>query len=435
MIAKTKKVLTLKELIAIAIGGMVGGGIFTILGISAKMVGFLAPFAIALGGVVAFFAGYSYVKLGVYYKDEGATYSFFKLTYPSSHMAASFIGWYTIFGYISTLALYAYTFSSYSISGFAFANDEWIRKTIAIAIVWIFAFVNVWSVKGMGEIEDIMVYIKLAILFSISFILIYFSKSDLDSFSKLLEKDFENSSFSNILIVSSITFVAYEGFQLVINAVKEMKDPNHNIPRAIYGAIVIVALIYFVVALGSVWSIPINDLAKYQEYALAYGAKKIIGRYGEILVIVGAILATSSAINGTIFGSSRQMAKIADDGYMPSSLTKRKDFIPVNAILSMALFASLLILSGGLKVILEFGSITFLLVSLLMAVANFKIRYKTGSSTLMTLISISGLMLGAILILYYELKTNPKQLFFILIIYIILSIGAFAFANIRQKLQ
>jgi len=72
------KNLGLKELIAIAIGGMVGGGIFTILGISVAMVGFLAPFAIALGGVMAVFAAYAYVKLGIYYKDEGATYAFFK---------------------------------------------------------------------------------------------------------------------------------------------------------------------------------------------------------------------------------------------------------------------------------------------------------------------------------------------------------------------
>ena len=74
------KNLGFKELLAIAVGGMVGGGIFTILGISVSMVGALAPFAIALGGVVAWFAAYSYVQLGLYYKDEGATYAFFNLT-------------------------------------------------------------------------------------------------------------------------------------------------------------------------------------------------------------------------------------------------------------------------------------------------------------------------------------------------------------------
>ena len=220
------KSLGYKELVAIAVGGMVGGGIFTILGISVSIVGFLAPFAIALGGIIALFAAYSYVKLGVYYKDEGATYAFFKRTYPDSHMAASFIGWYTIFGYISTLALYAYTFSSYSISGFEFANNDIIRKAIAIAIIWLFALVNLWSVKGMGKLEDIMVYSKLVILFIISLALIYFGDTDFHTFTQTLAKDFEGSNTMNILIVASVTFVAYEGFQLVINAVNEMDDPE-----------------------------------------------------------------------------------------------------------------------------------------------------------------------------------------------------------------
>jgi len=429
---KNKKALGLIELIAIAVGGMVGGGIFTILGISVSMVGFLAPFAIALGGLIAFFAAYSYVKLGVYYKDEGATYAFFKRTYPDSHLAASFIGWYTIFGYISTLALYAYTFSSYGISGFDFANNEIVRKAVAIGIIWVFALINLWSVKGMGRLEDFMVYIKLLILFFISVALIYFSKIDFHTFVTTFQKDFHNTTILAILTVSSVTFVAYEGFQLVINAVKEMENPDKNIPRAIYMAVVLVASIYFIIALGSVLAIPAEDLIKNKEYALASGAKDIMGNLGENLVIIGAILATSSAISGTMFGSSRQMARIADDKYLPKILTKRKNLIPTNAIIAMAITASVLIFIGGLRLILEFGSITFLLVSLLMAIANYKIKDKTNSHPLFAIVAIVGLIIGASLILWYEYQTNMEQLFFILGLYVVLSIGAFGYAKFRE---
>jgi len=429
---KNKKALGLIELIAIAVGGMVGGGIFTILGISVSMVGFLAPFAIALGGLIAFFAAYSYVKLGVYYKDEGATYAFFKRTYPDSHLAASFIGWYTIFGYISTLALYAYTFSSYGISGFDFANNEIVRKAVAIAIIWVFALINLWSVKGMGRLEDFMVYIKLLILFCISVALIYFSKIDFHTFVTTFQKDFHNTTVLAILTVSSVTFVAYEGFQLVINAVKEMDNPDKNIPRAIYSAVVLVASIYFIIALGSVLAIPAEDLIKNKEYALASGAKDIMGDLGENLVIIGAILATSSAISGTMFGSSRQMARIADDKYLPKILTKRKNLIPTNAIIAMAITASVLIFVGGLRLILEFGSITFLLVSLLMAIANYKIKDKTKSHPIFAIIAIVGLITGAVLILWYEYQTKLEQLIFIVGLYIVLSIGAFSYAKFRE---
>ncbi len=429
-----KKNLGFKEVVAIAVGGMVGGGIFTILGVAVSIVGFLAPFAIALGGIIAFFAAYSYVKLGVYYKDEGATYAFFKRTYSDSHMAASFIGWYTVFGYISTLALYAYTFSSYSISGFEFANNELVRKGVAIGIIWVFAGVNLWSVRGMGRIEDVMVYTKLIILFVISVVLIYFGKTDLHTFSQTMITDLEESSMMSILIVASVTFVAYEGFQLVINAVNDMEDPDINIPRAIYTAVVLVALIYFIIALGAVLAIPTEDLIRNKEYALASGAEDIMGHWGRDLVIIGAILATSSAISGTMYGSSHQMARIADDGYLPKQLTKRKVTIPTNAIIAMAMTATLLIFIGGLQLILEFGSITFLLVSLLMAVANFKIRKKTDSSTLFTLIAIAGLLTGAVLILSYEYNTKPEQLIFILGLYLFLSAGAWGYGRIRSKL-
>lgn len=428
------KNLGFKELLAIAIGGMVGGGIFTILGISVSMVGALAPFAIALGGLVAWFAAYSYVKLGLYYKDEGATYAFFKRTYPSSDLAASFIGWYTIFGYISTLALYAYTFSSYGISGFSFGNDETIRKLVAVGIIWLFAGINVWSVKGMGRVEDVMVYIKLLILLIISVALIFYAKTDLATFSSMIQKDFSSTPLLNILIVSSVTFVAYEGFQLVINAVNEMENPDKNIPKAIYSAIVLVALIYFIIALSAVLAIPADDLIKNKEYALAAGANAIMGKLGENLVILGAILATSSAINGTLFGSSRQMARIADDGYLPVIISQRKNNIPKTAIMTMAGIASLLIAIGGLRLILEFGSITFLLVSLLMAIANFKIRSKTKSSTFITVLSISGLLMGAILILYYEYQSNREQLLFIVVLYFVLSMGAWGYARMRRNM-
>ena len=417
---KRNKALGVPELIAIALGGMVGGGIFTILGISVSMIGVFTPLAILIGGLIATLAAYSYIKLGVYYKDEGATYSFYKKTFPQSHFAASLIGWFVIFGYISTLALYAYTFSSYAISGFSFADNEWVRKLVAGSIITLFTLVNIWSVKGMGKTEDIMVYTKLVILVVISFVLINNSNTTIPT---LLAND-GDSTFLNILIVASITFVAYEGFQLVINAVNEMDAPEKNIPKAIYSAIFLAVLIYFVISLGAILAIPFDDIIKNKEYALASGASNVLGNWGSNLVIAGALLATSSAISGTVFGASRQVAVIAKDGYFPFFLSKRKNQIPVNAILAMSLFAFLLILAGSLQVILEFGSITFLLVSLLMAYANFRIRDLTNSSVFITLFSLAGLLLGAVLIFYYQITIHVEQMVFIGIIYMLLIFGS-----------
>jgi len=99
----------------------------------------------------------------------------------------------------------------------------------------------------------------------------------------------------------------------------------------------------------------------------------------------------------------------------------------------MAVTASVLILVGGLNLILEFGSITFLLVSLLMAIANYKIRDKTNSSITITILSILGLGMGGILILYYEFSTEWKQMLSIVALYILLTIGAWIYSNKSSK--
>ncbi len=422
---KRNKALGVPELIAIALGGMVGGGIFTVLGISVSMVGVYTPLAILIGGIIAAMAAYSYIKLSVYYEDEGATYSFYKKTFPQSHFAASIIGWFVIFGYISTLALYAYTFSSYAISGFSFANDEWVRKLVAGSIIAVFTLINVWSVKGMGKIEDIMVYTKLVILVVISFVLINNSNTTIPT---LLAND-GDSTFLNILIVASITFVAYEGFELVINAVNEIDKPEKSVPKAIYSAIFLAVLIYVVIAFGAILAIPFDDIIKNKEYALASGASDVLGHWGSDLVIAGALLATSSAISGTVFGASRQIAVISKDGYFPLYLSKRKNHIPVNAIITLSLLAFLLILAGSLKVILEFGSITFLLVSLLMAYANFRIRDLTKSSAAITMLSLAGLLMGTTLIFYYEITTNIKEIIFIGLIYLVLTLMSWIYSR------
>ena len=422
---KRNKALGVPELIAIALGGMVGGGIFTILGISVSMIGALTPIAIIMGGILAALAAYSYIKLGVYYKDEGATYSFYKRTFPNSPFAASLIGWWVIFGYISTLALYSYTFASYAISGFAFADSELVRKLVAGAIIAVFLLINVWSVKGMGTIEDLMVYTKLIILVVISFVLINNSHTSLPT---LLQNNSDITIF-DILIVASITFVAYEGFQLVINAVNEMERPERNIPRAIYSAIFLAILIYLVISLGAILAIPFEDIIKNKEYALASGAEKILGHWGTELVILGALLATSSAISGTVFGASRQMAVIAKDGYFPAILAKRKNQIPVYAIITMSSMAFCLVLAGSLEVILEFGSVTFLLVSLLMAYANYTIHDLTDSSVFLTVFSLLGLFLGTVFIIYFEISTHIQQMIFIGGLYGILTLGSWLYSR------
>jgi amino acid transporter len=255
-------------------------------------------------------------------------------------------------------------------------------------------------------------------------------KGDIDNLLPLVEPE---TSWQAVFVVAALTFDAYEGFQLVINAYDEMETPQKNTPRAIYAAIAAATLLYLVLSVAALATIPKPEIIADKEYALAAGASEFLGSLGQFVVIFGALLATSSAISGTLFGSSRLMAAIAKDGFLPGVLgKKRKVHIPVYAILLMSSTAYVLVLSGGLQVILEFGSITFILVSLLMAYANYRKRKETQSSQAMTLLAISGLAIAGLLILYFEYTHNRSQLFYILGIYGMLALGSYLFARRRS---
>ncbi|WP_440069551.1 APC family permease [Tenacibaculum discolor] len=425
------KELGLGELIAIALGGMVGGGIFSILGIATENIGNATPYAILIGGVLALCAAYSYVKLALLYKDEGATYSFFKKSFPNSELASSVIGWLIVFGYISTLALYAFTFASYFCSQFDTLNHPIWQKIIAGLIITFFAIINLVSVKGMGKLEDILVYSKIVILLFISGLLA--GKGDIQNLIPVFENQ---TTLTQILIVSAITFVAYEGFQLVIHAYNEMDNPQKNIPRAIYSSIVIATLLYVILSIAALSAIPKEIIIADKEYALAAGTKTYLGQFGQFIVIFGALLATSSAISGTLFGASRLMAVIANDGYFPKQLGQKiKTHIPNKAIITMSVFAYILLATGGLQVILEFGSITFIIVSMLMAYTNYRKRVETNSSLIITATSFLGLLLAGLLIIYFEFTENKEQFIYIIIIYILLGIGAFFYSKKKTNAQ
>ncbi|MFT5694116.1 MAG: amino acid transporter [Myxococcota bacterium] len=420
-----KKALGRWELLAIALGGMVGGGIFSILGVSVANIGNLTPVAIMIGGILALASAYSYVQLAKLYQDEGATYSFFKLTFPNSPMAASMIGWVVIFGYISTLALYAFTFGAYTSSAFDTQYSALATKAAATAVLILFAVINLISVRGVGKAEDVMVYTKLILLGVIALVLI--RSGNESNMHPIFAPDL---SASMLIMTAAITFVAFEGFQLAIHATEETARPDRDIPWAIYVAIGTATLIYVLLAVAALMAIPKADLILNKESALAIGAAHAIGPPGRVIVILGAILATCSAISGTIFGASRLMAVIAIDGYLPAILARRhKDHIPGYAIIAMTLTAMIMVILGGLEELLEFSSITFIIVSLLMAHANFVKRKETGTHPLLAVGTMALLAIAMLAILRYQWLFHTQALAVTLVIYATLGIGAAFYAR------
>ena len=104
--------LNLAEVVAIGIGGMVGGGIFAVLGLAIETAGHAVAVAMGLGGVVALLTGISYAHLGLAFHDDGGSFTYVEHAFDNTAVAGV-AGWLLVAGYVGTLALYATTFGAY----------------------------------------------------------------------------------------------------------------------------------------------------------------------------------------------------------------------------------------------------------------------------------------------------------------------------------
>ncbi len=112
-----KETLGYWEVTAIGVGGMVGGGIFAVLGLSVELTGGGAPLAFLIAGIVALVTSYSYARLSVTYPSQGGTVAFLDRAFGSGLLtgSANILLWIS---YIVMLSLYAYAFGSYGASFF-----------------------------------------------------------------------------------------------------------------------------------------------------------------------------------------------------------------------------------------------------------------------------------------------------------------------------
>ena len=94
-----------------AVGGMIGGGIFSTLGVVVGIAGALAWLSFAAAGLIALAAGYSYVKLAAHYGEGGGAFTFLRKI--NAEGFAGSLSWVLIVGYVLTNAVYAFTFGQY----------------------------------------------------------------------------------------------------------------------------------------------------------------------------------------------------------------------------------------------------------------------------------------------------------------------------------
>ncbi|WP_456427302.1 APC family permease [Rhodocaloribacter sp.] len=415
--------LGLKELIAMGVGGMIGGGIFSVLGLAVSITGHAAPIAFALGGVVALTAGYSYVKLALAYRDDGASFTYLERAFPRRPNVAGAVGWTVILGYIGTLALYAFTFGAYGAELFDMGGAANVRMLLSASIILFFMLINLMGARASGEAEDLVVYTKIILLTLLAI-------AGLGAVKKANLVPVFDQGLPSVFMAGALIFVAYEGFQLITNAVTETRNPERNIPRGIYGSVGIVAFIYVTLAVVGVGSLPLDQLVAAEEYALAVAVEPALGNAGRVLVAVAALLATSSAINATMFGAARMMAEMTRSKKMPHAFSFRNRVdVPWVAVVALTAFALALTLLGGLELIASFSSMTFLLVSIGVSIANIRLRAKTHSRIGLILPGFLLMLATVVTLVYYLWHTARPTLLWIFGMYAAVLVMEFVFSK------
>jgi amino acid transporter len=418
--------LGLKELIAMGVGGMVGGGIFSVLGLSVALSGHAAPIAFALGGLIALLTGFSYSKLGLTYHSDGGSFTY--LEHAFKHRNISGIGgWLLLTGYVGTLALYAYTFGVYGAAMFGQnMHVHGMQHLLESLVLLLFLGVNLYGVKAAGKSEDVIVMVKVLILSLFAVVGLFYVRSD-----HLLPVF--NLGRTGVLMGAALIFVAYEGFELIPNAVKEMENPARDLGRGILISIVITVAIYILVSLVAVGNLLPQEINRYKEYALAAAARPFLGKSGFMLIGLGALLSTASAINATLFGTARLGMVMAKESELPRAFCHRertKD-IPYVSLIFITALTLLFVNTTDLTIISSFASSTFLLIFAAINLSAIRLRARIGINMIIPLTGFVLSVLSWAVLFIYLCKTNRSGLAWIGVLYLCVIVAELLFSERR----
>lgn len=351
MAAKESQKLGLNGAWSMAVGGMIGGGIFATLGVVISAAGQYAWLSFLIGGLIALATGHSYSRLTVEEGSSGGAYRFLKTAgYDNS---AKGVAWLLILGYILTVSVYAFTFGAYL--GHAIGGPSWMPNAAAVAAIVILAGVNLMGVHEAAMVEIVAVWGKLFVLLGLALIGI------LHWAPERLVVSGPQPGIHGALIGAATVFMAYEGFQLLAYGYDELRDREHLIGRAIEWAILATIVVYILVALGTPMLVGADQVVAKKEVALAEAGRAAMGSIGFYAVTVAAAFSTGSAINATLFATARLSRHVADEGDLPDRFGKVDGAgTPYFGILVIAGLALVGAIVGGLEGLVEGASFVFL---------------------------------------------------------------------------
>jgi amino acid transporter len=377
--------LTLFDITMIGIAGMIGAGIFALTGIATGIAGPAVLLAFLLNGIVATFTGLAYAELGSAIPEAGGSYLWVKEGI-GNHFGF-LAGWVDWAAHTIACSLYAVTFGAF-FSEFVihFLNYEGISQATlmtvsAFGIVTLMAYLNYLGAKESGRIGGLVTLFKVAILVVFAGFGIYRTFLTPDwSVAFLANPSFLPNGVGGLLVAMGLTFIAFEGYEIIAQSGEEVKNPEKNIPRAVLLSLWVAVIVYIMVAFALIGAIKVDGpswiyLGELGEFSMIRVADQIMA-FGSILIIAGGFVSTISAMNATVYSSSRVAFALGRMGYLPEALSRINEkrrtphyailfsyfiiaamtFAPIETVASAAniMFLILFILVNSVLIILRF---------------------------------------------------------------------------------
>jgi nucleotide-binding universal stress UspA family protein/amino acid permease len=286
----------------------------------------------------------------------------------------------------------------------------------------LFLAINIIGTHASGKTEDVITLAKILILA----VFIYFGIRQVAEMLAMTRENFSPlfpQGFAGILAAMGLTFIAFEGYDLIATVSEEVKEPRRTIPRAILYSLAITVIIYILVVFVCVGAVPAAEgmptwqlLGNYKEIGIIRAAQGFMPKFGVILILGGGLFATLSALNATVLASSRVAFSMGRDWMLPNVLSRVHSIrrTPVMAISVSGILFLIVAVFLPLEIIGISSSLLFLLTFALVNASL--LMYRCRSSTvpsfrvpLFPLTPVLGIITSAGLAVY-QLVKNPLAL-------------------------
>jgi len=407
--------MTLTAAISMGVGAMVGAGIFALMGQAGAAAGNAVYISFIIAGLISLLSGYSYAKLGVRFPSAGGIVEYLAQSFGPGY-TTGVLSVILYFSVVIVMAMVARAFGSYAAALLGCQNDALYVNLLASFIVVLLTTINFAGSDIVGRVEKFIVIIKISILAVFISVGAFLIKPELLSLKQ------GDSTTMGVLGAIAICLLAYHGFGVITNTVEDMPKPSQTLPHSIFGAIAIVMLIYVGAAVVVFGNLPLPEIIKAEDYAMAEAARPIFGQAGFTLIAVAALFSAASSINANLYSTANMTYLLAKEGELPEFESRKLWRAGTMGLLTTSILILLIANFLDLSRIASLGSLVYLIVYSAVHFGHWlKLTSKTGAKKI--IVAAAFVSNFAVLILFglQILRTKP----FVLIL--LLGLVAFSF--------